>query len=419
MDDLPVEVIGNILSQLKAARDVVVASMTCQKWREAWKKHLRALSFDSNDLSTHHGFNTTELEIIITQTIFQTRGLRCLTISMEDADEFSAAPVIAWLMYTKETLRELCYNVRTHPNISILERCGRQKLEVLKLAHNSITGIELSYQKFPQLKSLSLSFVSISAWDLSLLLSICPKIESLALVSPDIAMSELQATMELTSHSLKEIHVEAISLDKFLLEADSLQSLHLRDCNLEVFELIGKGALRVFKMDDVSIIHLDISESMENLEVVDVANFTVVWPKFYQMISKSLKLRTLRLWGVVLDEEVEAMDLETISVYFPRLSHLALSYDLGDDVLTHCLQGSSNLENVVALELGWTIISNRFSAWVAELLERCPRLKKLKIFVGVSEAKTEKELGMLGNFTTSMIPLMRKYMEVEVQFEFE
>lgn len=267
--------------------------------------------------------------------------------------------------------------------------------------------------------SLSLSFISVSALDLSQLVSICLKIESLALINPDIAMSDLQATMELTSQSLKEIHVEAISLDKFLLEADSLQILHLRDCNLEVFELIGKGALRVLKMDDVSIIHLDISESMENLEVVDGANFTVMWPKFYHVISKSSKLRTLRLWGVVLDEEVEAMDLETISVCFPRLSHLALSYDLGDGVLNHCLQGSSNLENVVVLELGWTINSNRFSAWVAGLLERCPRLKKLIIFVGVSEAKTEEEYGMLGNFTTSMVPLTRKYMEVEVQFEFE
>lgn len=417
MDDLPVEVIGNVLSQLKAARAVVVASTTCRKWREAWKKHLRALSFDSNDWPMFHDISTTKLEILITQTIFQTRGLQCLSISMEDTKEFSAAPVIAWLMYTKDTLRELCYNVRTQPNINILERCGRQKLEVLKLAHTSITGVELSYQKFPYLTSLSLSFVSISALDLSLLLSICPKIESLALISPDIVMSDSQSTMELTSHSLKEIHVEVISLDKFLLEADSLQSLHLRDCNLEVFELIGKGALRVLKMDNVSIIHLDISESLENLEVVDVTNFTVI--KFYHMISKSSKLRTLRLWGVVLDEEVEAMDLETISVCFPQLSHLALSYDLGDGVLNHCLQGSSNLENVVVLELGWNIISNRFSAWVAGLLERCPRLKKLMIFLAVSEAKTEEEYGILGNFTTSMIPLMRKYMEVEVQFKFE
>ncbi|XP_030532290.1 F-box/LRR-repeat protein At1g67190-like [Rhodamnia argentea] len=419
MDDLPVEVIGNILSQLKAARDVVVASMTCRKWREAWKKHLRSLSFDSNDWHRQHDISTSSLEILITQTIFQTRGLRCLSISMEDADEFSAAPVIAWLMYTRDTLRELCYNVRTHPNINILERCGRQKLEVLKLAHTSIMGVEPSYQKFPHLTSLSLSFVSVSALDLSLLLSICPRIESLALINPDITMSDPQATMELTSHSLKEIHVKTISLDKFLLEADNLQNLHLRDCNLEVFELIGKEALRVLKMDDVSIMHLDISESMENLEVVDFANFTVMWPKFYHMISKSSKLRTLRLWGVVQDEEVEAMDLETISDCFPRLSHLALSYDLGDGVLNHCLQGSSNLENVVVLELGWTIISNRFSAWVAGLLERCPRLKKLIIFVRVSEVKTEDEYGMLGSFTTSMVPLMRKYMEVEVQFEFE
>ncbi|KAI6697840.1 hypothetical protein NL676_017959 [Syzygium grande] len=275
-----IQVLAFLASELlKAARDVVVASTTCRKWREAWKKHLRALSFDSNDWPVYHDISTTSLEILITQTIFQTRGLQCLSISMVDADEFSAAPVIAWLMYTKDTLRELRYNVMTHPNINVVERCGRQKLEVLKLAHTSITGVEPSYQKFPHLTSLSLSFVSISALDLSLLLSSCPEIASLALINQDIAMSDSQATMELTSHSLQEIHVEAISLDKFLLEADSLQNLNLRDCNLEVFELIGKGALGAFKMDDVSIIHLDISESMENLEIVDVANVKVMWPK--------------------------------------------------------------------------------------------------------------------------------------------
>ncbi|TYH67278.1 hypothetical protein ES332_D06G177900v1 [Gossypium tomentosum] len=36
MEHLPVEVIGNILSRLGGARDVVIASATCWKWREAY-----------------------------------------------------------------------------------------------------------------------------------------------------------------------------------------------------------------------------------------------------------------------------------------------------------------------------------------------------------------------------------------------
>ncbi|KAL9994627.1 hypothetical protein Hdeb2414_s0024g00651491 [Helianthus debilis subsp. tardiflorus] len=50
---------------------------------------------------------------------------------MDDVDEFTAAPVIAWLMYTRESLRQLhIYNVRTSPAINIIEKCGRQKLQV-------------------------------------------------------------------------------------------------------------------------------------------------------------------------------------------------------------------------------------------------------------------------------------------------
>ncbi|CAN6717017.1 unnamed protein product [Malus baccata var. baccata] len=416
MEHLPVEVIGNILSRLKAARDVVIASATCKKWREAWRNHLHTLSFNSNDWSVYHDLTTSRLEILITQTIFQTTALQCLSIFMDDVDEFSAAPVIAWLMYTRDTLRQLHYNVRTTPNVNIIEKCSRQKLEVLALAHNSVTGVEPSYQKFPCLKSLSLSYVSISALDLSLLLTACPKLQNLALINPDIAMSDAQATMELNSPSLKNIYVEAVSLDKFVLEADSIENLHLKDCTLELFELIGKGTLSVLKIDDVSVLHLDIGDNTENLQTVDVSSFTIMWPKFYNMISKSSNLKRLRLWGVVFDDEDEVVDLETVSACFPQLTHLSLSYDLRD---VCGLQGSSSLENVVVLELGWTIISELFSDWVAGLLERCPNLKKLVIYGVVSEAKSHEECQVLASFTSSIVRLMRKYLHVEVQFEYE
>ncbi|CAK9134543.1 unnamed protein product [Ilex paraguariensis] len=419
MECLPVEVIGNILSRLGAARDVVIASTTCRKWREAWQDHLHTLTFNSNDWPVYHEMTTSRLEILITQTIFQTRGLQCLSIVMDDVDEFSAAPVIAWLMYTRETLRKLYYNVRTTPNINILDKCSRQKLEMLELAHNTVTGVEPSYQKFPCLRSLSLSYVSISALDLSLLLTACPKIEVLTLTSLDIAMSDTQATMELCSVSLKDIYVEAISLDKLMLEADSIEKLHLKDCTLEVFELVGKGTLRLLRIDDVSVIHLDIGESTENLEVVDVSNFTIMWAKFHHMISRASKLRRLRLWGVVFDDDDEIVDMETISACFPLLSHLSLSYDLRDGALQYGLQGSFQLENVVVLELGWTVINDLFSNWVAGLLERCPNLRKLVIYGVVSEAKTHEDCHMLATFTSSIVRLMRKYLHVEVHFDFE
>ncbi|KAH7561233.1 hypothetical protein ACOSP7_016114 [Xanthoceras sorbifolium] len=418
MEHLPVEVIGNILSRLGGARDVVIASSTCCKWRDAYRRHLHTLSFNSNDWPLYRDLTTSRLEILITQTIFQTSGLQGLSILMDDVDEFSASTVIAWLMYTRETLLRLFYNVRTTPNVNILDICGRQKLETLVLAHNSITGVEPNFQRFPCLKSLSLSYVSISALDLNLLLTACQKIEILELVNPEIAMSDAQVTVELSSSTLKSIYVEAISLDKFILEADCIERLHLKDCALELFELVGKGTLKHFKIDDVSVIHLDLGETVDNLEIVDVSNFTIIWPKFYQLISRSSKLKKLRLWDVVFDED-EIVDLETIAVCFLQLNHLSLSYDLREGLFPYILQGSTNLENLVVLELGWAVINDLFAHWVEGLLKRCPKLKKLVISGVVSEIKTHEECQMLAHFTSSIVHLMRKYLHVEVQFEYE
>nr|BAC43384.1 unknown protein [Arabidopsis thaliana] len=419
MDYLPVEVIGNILSRLGGARDVVIASATCRKWREACRKHLQTLSFNSADWPFYRDLTTNRLEILITQTIFQTMGLQGLSIMMDDANKFSAATVIAWLMCTRDTLRRLSYNVRTTPNVNILEICGRQKLEALVLAHNSITGVEPSFQRFPCLKSLSLSYVSISALDLNLLLSACPMIESLELVSLEIAMSDAQVTIELSSPTLKSVYFDGISLDKFILEADSIEFLHMKDCVLELFELIGNGTLKHFKLDDVSVIHLDIMETSESLEVVDVNHFTMVWPKFYQMISRSQKLKKLRLWDVVFDDDDEIIDVESIAAGFSHLTHLSLSYDLKDGAAHYSLQGTTQLENVTVLELGWTVINDVFSIWVEELLRRCPNLKKLIIYGVVSETKTQGDCQILATFTWSIVQLMRKYIHVEVQFEYE
>ncbi|NP_001168702.1 F-box/LRR-repeat protein [Zea mays] len=419
MELLPVEVVGNILSHLGVARDVMIASAVCRKWRDACRRHLRLLSFNSNDFP--RDMTTRQLEIVITQTIFQTMGLQRLSIHIDNTHEFSAAPVIAWLMYTRETLRSLSYNVRTIPNVSILEKCGRQKLEVLdlELDHNTITGVEPSYQRFTCLKSLSLRHVSILALDLSLLVAACPRIESLALDVLEVVTSELQSTMELTSHTLKSLFAKSVGVDKIILDADNLEVLHLNALNLDLFELNGKGTLKHFKIDDVSVTHLDIGDNTDHLEAVDVSNFTIVWPKFYSMISRASNLRMLRFWGVVFDDEDEIVDSETIAVSFPLLRHLSLSYELRDGLLHYSLQGSSLLENVSVLELGWTVISEHFGPWVFGMIGRCPNLKKLVIHGVLSETKTREDRQMLASFTSFIVCVMRKYVHVDVQFEYE
>ncbi|KAG6632104.1 hypothetical protein CIPAW_13G136300 [Carya illinoinensis] len=319
MEHFPVEVVGNILSRIGAARDVVIASATCSKWREASCKYLHTLSFNSND--------------------WPTTGLEVLYILMDDI-EFSASTVISWLMYNRETLRQLFYNVRTTPSVNIIEIFGRLKLEMLVIERNSISGI---FRIFPCLKGLSLSF-------------------------------RLQCQM----HNL---YVEAINLDNFTLVAERIECLHLKDCALEVFGFAGRGTLKQLKTDDVSVLYLHIAETAENLETI---------------IKK-----TSPFWDMVLYGEVKTLDLETIAVFFPRLTHLSLCYDLNHGVL------------------GWTEINGFFSRWVEGIVKRCPNLEKLVIRAVIPEVKVHEECQMLTNFTSSIVELLRKYIHLEVQFVYE
>ncbi|CAM8916635.1 unnamed protein product [Rhodiola kirilowii] len=449
MDRIPVEVIGKILSGLGDARHIVIASVTCRKWLEAYHKHLHTLSFDSVGWPSYKWMTTSPstLETIITQTIFQTKGLQRLSIQPGSVYDFSAASVLAWLLYARETLLELRYNVPTNPRVNILEICGRNKLEVIELAHNSISAVEPKFQRFPCLKSLSLHYVIVSASHLNLLLSGCPKIESLELINPRFVMFDVPKTVELSSPTLKSIFVEAVRVDKFTVEAECLEIFHLKGCALEDFELIGKGSLKQIKLDDSSITHLYTSENIESLEVVDISNFSIFSPIFSEMISKSSSLMKLRLWNskVTLengnedefedtDEDSDedlvtnhisthhlnhfSVDLETVAFSFPKLSHLCLNYNLSDGTLNHSVQGSSYLTNVTVLELGWTVLTDVFSEWVESLLKRCPNLKRLIIHGVISDARSQDKCHTLANFTSSMVLLMRSYMHVEVQFVF-
>lgn len=258
MEFFPVEVIDNILSRLEDARDVVIASFTCRKWREAWRNHLHKLTFNSDDWPVCDEHMTRRFEVIITQTIFQTNALQCLSITMKKDVVLSAAPVIAWLLYTRETLRQLHFSVNT-PNLNILEKCGHQRLELLDLAEITISRVEFSYQKFSCLRSLSLDHVTISALDLSRLVTACPKVEVLNLVCLDF--DGPWGTMKLHSNSLKDIHVQGIHLDhlnEIILDTDSLEKLQIKDCDLGIFKLLSKGTLRLLEMDDVYSFPLDI-----------------------------------------------------------------------------------------------------------------------------------------------------------------
>lgn len=323
--------IADILSRLESVQDVVIASASCRNWREAFCRNLHTLSFSSSDWPT----TTSCLQKLRTHTT----ELESLSILIDEVDELSASAAITWLVRTRETLRTLFYSVRTTPNVNILEIYGWRKLEMLELSHNSIMGVDLNFQFYPCLRSLSLSLIRVSAPGLSHLLTTCPVIEKLKLINPEIATNDARMIVELNSPTLKDIYLEAIGLQKLTLRADGIERLHLKDCIIDELELTGKGTLKHFQIDGASIIYLDIGDTTYNLDTIDVSSFTTVWSKLYQLVMNmnSLKVQRLRLWDLDLDGKDGIVDLETIAVCFPRLRHLCLGYGLGGGALEYCL----------------------------------------------------------------------------------
>jgi hypothetical protein len=417
MESLPVEVIGNILSHLGAARDVVVASTTCRKWRVAARHHLNTLCFNTADWPVYRELSTEDLEILITQTILQTSCLQHLSIRLGNHNEFSAAPVIAWLMYTRESLRFLTYMMKTKPCVNVLERCGKSKLERLVLGYTCIPTVDPAVQRFPSLLALTLSRVSVSSADLNALLSACPKLQTFSLIDTDVTLSGSETTLELTSSSLNAFYTEDLTLDTVILEADHLENLFLKDSIIERFELRSRNSLQVLKIENTNIGEMDIGEATELLEVLDVSDFEMLWPQFFQMISRASKLRKLRLWRLKFEGAEEDVDLETIAVSFPRLNRLALSYELADGTISQALQGSTLLQKVVFLELGSSTINDLFAEWIGGVLERCPSLRKLVIHGILAETKSE-DFHLIGKFTTSIVNLMRKFSNVDIEFNY-
>ncbi|XP_055808199.1 F-box/LRR-repeat protein At1g67190-like [Solanum dulcamara] len=416
MEDFPVEVIGNILSRVGAARDLVFASLTCRNWQEAWRNHLHILAFNSNDWHVYDELTESRLEEIITRTILQTNALQCLSIILKDNVKFTMAPVISWLMHTSDTLRQLHYNVKT-PHLDILEICSRQRLELLDLSYNTISRFP-SYLKFPCLRSLSITRVKISTLNLSCWLSACPKVEVLNLVDLDVGRNSPEMSMILSSNSLKDIRLETFELREIILEANILEKLHLIDCDIRTFELGGKGTLRILVLDEVIISRLDVGKNTENLEIVNVHYFTTSRSYFCRMIVKLSKARRMSLWGVMFEDGNNEFVLsKTTSACFPQLTHLSLAYELGQAFQCGLL-GYGQLENVVEVELSWRSISHLKSHWVLELLQRCPNLRKLVIGGTVSDVNTPEACHIFAKFTSFITMLMREYRRVNIQFQF-
>ncbi|XP_074266838.1 F-box/LRR-repeat protein At1g67190-like [Silene latifolia] len=222
-------------------------------------------------------------------------------------------------------------------------------------------------------------------------------------------LSDTQVALELNSSSLKAIYIEAITLVTFILEAGSLEELHLKFCIIKQFTFIGKGSLKHFEFEGGYVDSIDLGEVV-NLEVVDVSDFTFSWLGLYQMISRSSNLRVLRIWAGFMEEIVY---LEAIAKSFPYLTSLSFGCDLEEHWLHFVEEGSYQMQHLVVVEVGWEKIHDQFCPILDTFLEKCPIVKKLNVHGKVSATRTREECQTLANFTSSMIQLMRKYMHVD------
>lgn len=413
MEDLPIEVVGYIFSHADA-RDVVVASSTSWKWREALRYHVRGLSFDSSQWPGYLLLDIRSLESLITRTILQTTRLESLWICMGNRVTFSSAPVLNWLKNTRDTLTVLvCWfgYSTTSPRFDFLDRCGQDKLVSLSLGYAHITGIKSNHLKFSRLTHLELVGVSVSAFNLNCLLTACPRLVEFRLIQPKIA----EAALRLTSPSLRKIVVGELKINNIILKVNSLEKLHFHDCDFEFIELGGESSLKSMKFDRVGGC-LGIAKNIEELEILGLRDL-VLERRCYDMISKYHTLRTLDLWRVKLEGGGIVMDPDRIAACFPRLCHLSLSYNDKDEALGHRLRGSSLLPNVVTLKLGWTSLTDLFMPWVEGLLQICPNIEELIIHGGMLSG-ADKEHEVLSRLFTSMVRLMRTYLHVKFSHKF-
>ncbi|VFQ81400.1 unnamed protein product [Cuscuta campestris] len=408
-EKIPLEVIGDILSRVRIARHVIRASLTCRRWRKAYCKHLHALCFDSADFKFPQGLaSVPDIELLITKAIFQTTGLRKLTILMGGNYKFSAGSVHAWLMFVRETLSELCYKVSTSTRVDVLDMFERRKLECLSLSDYRIGRGELNCDRFACLTSLSLCRVGISVEDLNRFLSAPPKLESLKLDSPFLQTSqgfpdheffEPEKVVKVYCPTLKALFLDNMQLFQFILEKNStsIEYMQMKHCYFRLFKVSGSKTLRDLRISHSEAWRLEI-EQTDNLESFEIVASHVTRSNLLPMMIQSPKLKRFRFWGfkkctydeIILDDGPElVLDLERMAICSPQLTHLAILCDEGVDGLVYRFGGSASLEKVMVLEIGWHGFDG-FCEWAEKLLKCCPNVKKVIVHWLIEMYKSDK-----------------------------
>ncbi|RAL45667.1 hypothetical protein DM860_009531 [Cuscuta australis] len=434
VEEFPLEVIGDILSRVRVARDVIKASLTCKKWREAYRKHLHALSLEASHIKAFYGRyfrRAPDVELSISKMIFESPGLQKLSIRMCADYKFPVSLVVAWLMFVRENLLELFYEDTTSFDVNVLYIFKMQRLETLSLCDYKIKRVKPNSLRFPYLTSLTLCRVGIPVHDLNRFLHSFPKLERLKLDAPfphypdDMSFSQ-DKVLNVLCPTLKMLFLDNLKLFKFILEKSSVEHLQVKRCYFVSLKVFGDNTLRGFKMSCSKVRLLAVKET-DNVESFEIINSHFTESNWFPMAIRSpnLKnLKTFRFWGFKQPSTCPAavegifpngsrivLDFKQMAICLPQLSHLAMLCE-GVDGLVYRFGGSTSLEKVVVLEMGCDG-SKRFGKWAEKLLKCCPNAKKVIVHWVFPEGRNSDHLKDLSKQSTSMVEMMMKYRHIQ------
>ncbi|KAI5064611.1 hypothetical protein GOP47_0021281 [Adiantum capillus-veneris] len=424
-DCFPDEVIGIILSHMPCVRDVVMASVTCHKWQEAAWNYLYRLNFIESDFVSRGTVMTRiSREAIISKVVMKTKSLRELSICMYRTVSIQAVPLITWLDFTKKSLTSLTLENGIQPNLNLLDSLGggQSKLKCFKWESPYIRTIDSIRHSFQSLVSLSLVRPSctLSPKNLQELLCICPSLASLRLEDTHIYY-QADATCQMKSCSLKalSLHGGFEGIDHVVLFMECLDLLTVEGVTFQSLKLVQErqSCLQNLTIEHANVAAWDLGESVNSLRTFNLNqgdDLAKEWPRYYQLISTVRTLQKLQLSGRMLTIH-EGVNLNEIAGAFPELSQLAVNYEHAPRAFMAC--NSAYFKKLVILKLSANTINEPFALWIAQFLNRCASLKRLKIAGEVCEAKT-RYMKSLCMFNAAIIDIMRSYPHVKVSFDF-
>ncbi|KAI5061602.1 hypothetical protein GOP47_0024107 [Adiantum capillus-veneris] len=447
INDLPVEVIGHILSHVRCVRLVALACATCRKWRDAVKNHLYKITCPFQVLEP---WKWKKYEHTITAVVKQTAYLQELSVIN---GEIRADSLRVWLKHTRRTLKSFTFLSKTSRGVNILKMLADSKssVERLEWGDANLPALNLAYCNLPSLVLLTLDGGTrkLSIEEIQLLFSSLLKLENASLINIVGNRAPSRVVFNLSS-SLKTLIMKRVSLDRgdaanpidttLALCADNLS--HFSLMGLSVNELLSVEveqvkSLQCLIIQDFDIVRLRFAETlqrlviwnasikqMESKNLMSLTDLTLfkerdlraIWP-IYKITTQeaSTKLRKLRLLGGLPTFAVE--DLRTIACRFPKLRWLALYHQ--DTLFGQSEKKLPMFRQLIDLEL---YVNNRvtdhevFAGWILKLLQCCPNLKcmAIKLEHRPSEPWAE-EIEFPLKLTSVLRNLIRPYPYVQVR----